>query len=167
MIDKLDARIIELFTVSPRIGVLDASRRLSVARGTVQARLDKLVASGVIRSFAPVIDPAAFGYRVTAFATLEIRQGARQSVTAHLSQIPEVLDVHTITGQGDLLCRIVARDNDDLQRVIDDMVDDEDIVRTSTLIALSTVVEPRVLPLIESAISGRGTPLAHPTGTQG
>ncbi|WP_026876413.1 Lrp/AsnC family transcriptional regulator [Jiangella gansuensis] len=153
MIDELDARILELFTREPRIGVLEASRRLQVARGTVQARLDKLRDTGVVASFAPTVDPAALGFRVTAFASLDIRQGARESVAAHLSRIPEVLEVHTITGQGDLLCRIVARDNDDLQRVIDDLVGDDDIVRTSTLIALSTVVPPRILPLVESAAS--------------
>jgi DNA-binding Lrp family transcriptional regulator len=151
VIDGLDARLLELFTHEPRIGVLEASRRLQVARGTVQARLDRLRDTGVIASLAPTVDPAALGFRVTAFASLDIRQGARESVAAHLSRIPEVLEVHTITGQGDLLCRIVARDNDDLQRVIDDLVGDDDIVRTSTLIALSTVVAPRILPLVESA----------------
>ncbi len=151
MVDDLDSRILQLFTAHPRVGVLEASRRLGVARGTVQARLDRLTSSGVVSTFAPTIDPAALGYRVTAFATLEIRQGARDRVAAHLSRIPEVLEVHTITGPGDLLCRIVAHDNDDLQRVIDDLVGDADIMRTSTLIALSTVVEPRVLPLVEAA----------------
>jgi DNA-binding Lrp family transcriptional regulator len=150
MIDDLDAGILRLFTAEPRIGVLEASRRLGVARGTVQARLDRLMASGVIRSLAPSVDPSALGFRVTAFATLEIRQGARDRVAAHLARIPEVLEVHTITGPGDLLCRI-ARDNDDLQRVIDDLVGDADIVRTSTLIALTTVVGPRVLPLVDAA----------------
>ncbi|SDS24679.1 Lrp/AsnC family transcriptional regulator [Jiangella sp. DSM 45060] len=153
MIDALDARILELFTREPRIGVLEASRRLQVARGTVQARLDRLRDTGVIAGFAPTVDPAALGFRVTAFASLDIRQGARESVAAHLSRIPEVLEVHTITGQGDLLCRIVARDNDDLQRVIDDLVGDDDIVRTTTLIALSTVVAPRILPLVASAVA--------------
>jgi DNA-binding Lrp family transcriptional regulator len=151
MIDDLDARILCLFTEEPRIGVLEASRRLGVARGTVQARLDRLSASGVIESFSPTLDPEAMGFRVTAFATLEIRQGARDRVAAHLGRIPEVLEVHTITGPGDLLCRIVSRDNDDLQRVIDDLVGDKDIVRTSTLIALSTVVGPRILPLVDAA----------------
>lgn len=155
MIDELDARVLDLFTREPRIGVLEASRRLQVARGTVQARLDRLRDAGVIATFAPTIDPAALGFRVTAFASLDIRQGARESVAAHLSRIPEVLEVHTITGQGDLLCRIVARDNDDLQRVIDDLVGDDDIVRTTTLIALSTVVAPRILPLVASAVTSR------------
>jgi DNA-binding Lrp family transcriptional regulator len=130
--------------------VLEAARRLGVARGTVQARLDRLVDRGVIRTFAPTLDPVALGYRVTAFANLEIRQGRRDRVTAHLAAIPEILEVHTITGQGDLMCRLVARDNDDLQRVIDDLVADEDIVRTSTVVALATVVEHRVLPLVRA-----------------
>jgi len=147
--DDLDARILRLFTAEPRVGVLEASRRLGVARGTVQARLDRLTSSGVIETFAPTLNPEAMGYQVTAFATIEIRQGARDRVAAHLGRIPEVLEVHTITGQGDLLARIVARDNHDLQRVIDDLVGDQDIVRTSTLIALSTVVSPRILPLVD------------------
>jgi DNA-binding Lrp family transcriptional regulator len=149
-VDRLDAQLVALLTREPRIGVLEASRRLRVARGTVQARLDKLLARGAL-DLAPRVDPAALGYRVTAFATLEIRQGGRDTVAAHLAGVPEVLEAHTITGQGDLLCRIVARDNDDLQRVIDDLVRDADIVRTSTLIALSTVLSHRVLPLVEAA----------------
>jgi DNA-binding Lrp family transcriptional regulator len=150
-IDSLDSRLIELLTVEPRIGVLEASRRLKVARGTVQARLERLVERGVIRSFAPQIDPGALGYRVTAFANLEIRQGARDRLAEHLGAIPEVLEVHTITGQGDLFCRIVARDNDDLQRVIDELVADDDIIRTSTVMALACVLEHRVLPLVQGA----------------
>ncbi len=73
--DGLDGRLIELFAAEPRIGVLEASRRLGVARGTVQARLDKLVSSGVVTGWGPELSPEALGYPVTAFLTLEIRQG--------------------------------------------------------------------------------------------
>ena len=41
-IDALDGRLITLLDREPRIGVLEASRQLGVARGTVQARLDRL-----------------------------------------------------------------------------------------------------------------------------
>ncbi|MDR2983712.1 MAG: AsnC family transcriptional regulator, partial [Nocardiopsaceae bacterium] len=74
MIDELDAGLVELFTAEPRIGVLEASRRLGVARGTVQARLDRMQARGVITGYGPDIGHAALGYPVTAFVTLEIRQ---------------------------------------------------------------------------------------------
>jgi DNA-binding Lrp family transcriptional regulator len=152
VIDKLDARLIELLAAEPRIGVLEASRRLGVARATVQARLDRLRARGVITGYGPDVDPAALGFGVTAFITLEIRQvGGHDPVAARLAAIAEVLEAHTITGQGDMLCRVVARDNADLQRVIDAIVDAPGVVRTSTVIALAAPVGYRTLPLVRAA----------------
>lgn len=151
-IDELDAALIELLDAEPRIGVLEASRRLGVARGTVQARLERLQRTGVVRGFGPDVDPAAAGYPVTAFGTLEIRQGrGHDVVTAHLAAIPEVLEAHTITGTGDLLIRVVARSNADLQRVIDLVVDDDNVLRTSTVIALQTQIRYRTTPLVRAA----------------
>jgi len=153
-IDDLDARIIVLLSEDPAIGVLGASRRLGVARGTLQARLDRLVKRGVIRSLAPQVDPGALGYPVTAFCTLEIRQGRGHGpVIEHLAAIPEVLEAHTITGSGDLLIRAVARDNADLQRVIDLVVDDSHVIRASTAISLATRIDHRTLPLVKAATS--------------
>ena len=152
MIDGLDAQLIDLLAAEPRIGVLEASRRLGVARGTVQARLDRLRDRGVVTGYGPDVDPAALGFRVTAFVTLEIRQvGGHDPVTAKLAMIAEVLEAHTITGQGDMLCRVVARDNADLQRVIDAMVGVPGVVRTSTVIALAAPIGYRILPLVRAA----------------
>ena len=154
-IDDLDARLLALLAAEPHVGVLEASRRLGVARGTVQARLDKLVARGVVRSFGPDVDPAALGYGVTAFVTLELNQaGGHDAVATRLADIPEVLEAHTITGAGDMLVRIVGRSNADLQRVIDRVVAAEGVERTSTVIALETQVAHRVLPLVAEAARG-------------
>lgn len=154
-LDTLDARLIELLTEEPRIGVLECSRRLGVARGTVQARLDKLVERGVVGGFGPEISPAAIGFGVTSFVTLEISQRhGHDRVAAHLAAIPEVLEAHTITGSSDLLCRIVARSNTDLQRVIDQIVSYEGIRRASTIIALAEQIPYRTLPLVRSAAEG-------------
>lgn len=151
-IDALDAALIELFAAQPRVGVLEASRRLRVARGTVQARLDRLHRRGVITGYGPDVDPVRLGYGVTAFITLEIRQvGGHESVARHLATIPEVLEAHTITGPGDMLCRVVARTNADLQRVVDAIVDTEGVTRTATVIALATPVSYRALPLVHAA----------------
>ena len=149
--DDLDATLIRLFADEPRVGVLEASRRLGVARGTVQARLNRLVETGVIAGWGPELDPEALGYPVTAFLTLEIKQGAgHEAVARHLAAIPEVLEAFTITGAGDMWCRVVARSNNDLQRVIDAVLADAGIVRSSTVIALATQVPYRVLPLLDA-----------------
>jgi DNA-binding Lrp family transcriptional regulator len=155
VIDDLDARLIGLLAAQPRVGVLEASRRLGVARGTVQARLDRLHARGVVTGYGPDVDPAAIGHGVTAFVTLEIRQaGGHDPVAARLAGIPEVLEAHTITGPGDMLCRVVARTNSDLQRVIDAIVEVAGVVRASTVIALATPVPYRVVPLVRVAADG-------------
>ena len=156
--DDLDGRLIELFAEDPRVGVLEASRRLGVARGTVQARLDKLTSSGVITGWGPDLSPEALGFPVTAFLTIEIRQetsqGGHDVVGAHLAAIPEVLEVHTITGAGDLWARVVARSNADLQRVIDLVLTEAGIERSTTVIALATQVPYRVVPLAVTASRG-------------
>lgn len=151
--DEIDSRMIDLFAREPRLGVLEASRRLGIARGTVQARLDKLSASGVITGWGPDLSPEAIGYPVTAFLTLEIRQGAgHDAVAAHLAGIPEVIEAYTITGVGDMWARVVARSNADLQRVIDLVLTEPGIDRSTTVIALATQIPHRVVPLVAAAV---------------
>jgi DNA-binding Lrp family transcriptional regulator len=152
VLDSLDVRLLRLLAAEPRIGILECSRRLGVARGTVQARLDKLTSRGVIRGYGPDLDPVALGYPVTGFLTLEISQDrGHRGIAAHLATIPEVLEAHTITGTGDMLCRVVARSNADLQRVIDDIVGYDGVLRCSTIIALAEQIPYRVLPLAAEA----------------
>jgi len=151
--DELDVTMIDLFAQEPRIGVLEASRRLGVARGTVQARLDKLAASGVVTGWGPDLSPEALGFPVMAFLTLEIRQGAgHDAVAAHLAGIAEVLEAYTITGAGDMWCRVVARTNADLQRVIDQVLAHAGIDRSTTVIALATQIPHRVRPLARASL---------------
>jgi DNA-binding Lrp family transcriptional regulator len=155
IVDDLDARIVRLFADEPRVGVLEASRRLGVARGTVQARLDRLSRAGIVRGWGPDLDTEALGFPVMAFATMEIRQGSgHQAVARHLSAIPEVLEAFTITGTGVMWCRVVARSNADLQRVIDSVIAFDGIVRTSTVIALATQIPHRTLPLLDEVAGG-------------
>ncbi len=150
--DDLDVKVLDLFSTEPRIGVLEASRRLGVARGTVQARLDRLVARGVVRDWAPTLSPEAIGFPVTAFLTLQIRpRASHESVAAHLDGIPEVIEAFTITGAGDMWVRVVARSNQDLQRVIDRVLADPGVERSTTVIALDQQVGQRVLPLVRAA----------------
>ena len=150
--DAIDSRLLALFADEPRIGVLEASRRLGVARGTVQARLDRLAAAGVVTGWGPELSPEALGFPVMAFLTIEIRQGAgHDAVAAHLAAIPEVLEAYTITGAGDMWARVVARSNADLQRVIDQVLAEPGIERSTTVIALATQIPHRVLPLAHAA----------------
>jgi len=154
-IDSLDARLILAMAESPRAGVMELARRLSVARGTVQARLDKLQGRGIVTGFGPDLDLRALGYEVLAFISMEIAQGRLVDVCQHLGGIPEVLEVHSVTGPGDLHCRVVARTNEHLQQVISSILEVDGISRTTTQIGLTVQLDHRVLPLVAQLVDER------------
>jgi DNA-binding Lrp family transcriptional regulator len=153
-IDGLDARLIRALAETPRAGIMELARQLRVARGTVQARLDRLGRRGVITGFGPDVCLTAMGYQVLAFTTLEIAQGRLNDVVEHLREIPEVLEAHAITGPGDLHCRVVARTNEHLQQVINRILEVQGIGRSTTVIALSEQIPHRVQPLVAGAVAG-------------
>jgi DNA-binding Lrp family transcriptional regulator len=138
--DAADRALIAELDAVTRPNVLELSRRLGLSRNTVQARLDRLQASGAIVEFAPVVGLDALGFGVLAFTTIEIAQGAETAVLHGLAAIPEVLEVHKITGPGDLLCRIVARTNEHLHGVLERILATPGIRRTTTALALTTPI---------------------------
>jgi DNA-binding Lrp family transcriptional regulator len=133
--------LFDALSETTRPNVLELSRRLGVARNTVQARLDRLQADRSITGYGPTVQLAALGFDVLAFTTLEISQGNADQVLAGLASIPEVLEVHKITGPGDLLCRIVARSNEHLEHVLEAVLTLPGIARTTTNLALASPIE--------------------------
>jgi DNA-binding Lrp family transcriptional regulator len=154
--DDLDRRLLGALAASTRPGVLELSRRLGVARGTVQARLDRLSASGVVAAYGAYIDLKALGFSVLAFTTLEIAQGQESVVIDALADIPEVLEVHKTTGPGDLLCRVVARTNEHLHDVLEQVLSTPGILRTTTALALTSPVQREVAYLLPDALLREG-----------
>lgn len=150
-LDPVDWRLLRLLSEGPRIGMLELSRRAGVARGTAQAHVDRLVATGVVTSFGPHLDLKAMGYGVLAFTTIDIAQGRLGDVVAHLKEIPEVLEAHATTGADDLHCRVVARSNDHLQEVLNRILEVQGINRTTTVIALTEQIPYRLTSLLDAA----------------
>ncbi|MDT7664740.1 MAG: hypothetical protein QOD04_4296, partial [Pseudonocardiales bacterium] len=69
--DALDARLLLALTEEPRATTVALAERLGLSRNTVQARLAALEARGVLTTFERRIDPAALGYPLTAFVTVQ------------------------------------------------------------------------------------------------
>src|SRR3954471_743550 len=150
-IDQLDGRLIEALREDPRVGLLEIARRVGVARGTVQARLSKLEARGVITGYGPEVEPAAMGYPISAFVFVELNQGRLEEASEAARAVPEVLEVDAVSGQQDLICRVVARDTEHLQEIVNGLVASEAIQRCTSHIVLSRQVSPRTAPLLRSA----------------
>ena len=97
------------------------------------------------------IDPAGFGYGVVAFCLVEIDQkvGHDEVATALADAVPEIVDMHTVTGASDMQLRLVARDATQLQEVLDRVALVPGVARTASSIAMRTHLSGRVLPLVE------------------
>jgi DNA-binding Lrp family transcriptional regulator len=119
-----------------------------VARGTVQARLDRMERTGVVTGYGPDVDVTAAGYGVQAFVTLEIAQGELDDLTDQLSALPEVLEAYATTGSSDVLCRLAASSNEDLQQTLLALARLPLVSRSTSVVVLSVVVAPRTLPLL-------------------
>ena len=150
-IDSLDARLIAALRSQPRVGLLEIARRLGVARGTVQARLAKLEGRGVITGHGPEVDPVAMGYAISAFILIELAQGELAAAVDVMESIPELLEADAISGPQDLICRVVARDTEHLQEIVNRLTATSAIRRCTSYIVLTRQVPPRTTPLIEAA----------------
>lgn len=150
--DQTDRALISALRRPNRATITDLSRITGLARSTVQIRMARLEGSGVITGYGPDLAPAKSGYGVTAFTTLSIVQGSHNRVVANLEAIPEILEIHVVTGEGDLLCRIAAKSNDHLHEVLQRIVGMPEVGRADSQLALSTEVARTVADLMSAEL---------------
>jgi DNA-binding Lrp family transcriptional regulator len=155
--DDLDLALVALILQEPDAGMREYARVLGVARGTVQARASWLERAGVLAGRRPVVGLAALGYSVQAYVHLHLAQGRLDDISAELAAIPEVLEAWSTTGEGDMLCRVAAIDNQHLEEVVQTLLAVPGVVRTRTEIALNERVPFRVEPLVAKARGRAGT----------
>lgn len=148
-VDATDARLLLALAESPRASVLALAERLGVSRNTVQARLGRLEERGVLGSFERRIDPAALGYPLTAFVTVQVVQRMLAEVAEALHEVPEVIEVLGLSGPSDLLVQLVARDADDLYRIAGQLLATDGVERTTTSLVMRRLVQHRLAPLLQ------------------
>lgn len=147
-LDAHDAQLLLALTENPRATVLALADRIGLSRNTVQARLARLEQRGVLGTFERRIDPAALGYPLTAFVTVRVVQRELASVAAALDRVPEVLEVHGMSGEEDLLVHVVATDTDDLYRIAGQLLATDGVERTTTSLVMRSLVGFRTAPLL-------------------
>ena len=152
MIDSLDARLIDELRENPRVGLLEISRRLGVARGTVQARLAKLEQRGVITGYGPEVEPGGDGLsdprvdaaRASARAADGGGRGTRRRARGPRGR-------RRSAGRTTSSARVVARDTEHLQEIVNRLVASPAIHRSTSHIVLTRQVPPRTAPLVRAA----------------
>jgi DNA-binding Lrp family transcriptional regulator len=106
--DQTDRTLIRLLRENARLSVSALAASCEVSRGTVQNRLDRLLADGTIQGFTLRLR-AEFGReQVRAVTMVEVAGGRMAGVVRALRGLPEVTAVHTTNGRWDLVVELAA-----------------------------------------------------------
>ncbi|GAA2673615.1 MULTISPECIES: Lrp/AsnC family transcriptional regulator [Actinosynnema] len=149
-VDSLDARILLALDEQPDATSLALAQRLGIARNTLHARLQRMQRSGAIGEFSRRVDPASLGWPLVAFVSIALSQSTARRVNDALRGFPEVVEMHSTTGEADLLVKVVARDTADLHRITSSFLTVPGVMRTNTAISLSEEMPFRIRALIEA-----------------
>jgi DNA-binding Lrp family transcriptional regulator len=147
-LDKTDRRILIALDSSPRATVQYLSQTLELARGTVQSRLEHLLADGALREPSSAVLGAALGLPLRAMVTAEVDQSELSEMITDISRIPEVVECVAISGDNDLMIQIVARDSDHVYDITQRLMICRGILRTSTTIVLRELMSYRMAQLL-------------------
>ncbi len=154
LLDSTDTRLLLAMAKDPRRTVVALATALGISRNTVQARLTQLEKKSVFLSFERRISPAALGYPLMAFVHVHVQQQRLAEITAQLAGIPEVVEAHGLTGDADILLRVVAEDAEDLFRVNKAILAVPGVERCDTNLAMGELIPFRVSPLLERGEAG-------------
>jgi len=143
-LDPVNCRLIEELQADARVTLAELGRRVGLSPPAVAERIARLEECGVIRGYHADVDPRALGY--TLGAIIRIRPAPRQIPTvAQLARdTPQVVECHRVTGDDCFLMRVVVRDVQELEELIDRFAFHGP---TTTSVMQTSPVPPRPAPL--------------------
>ena len=147
-LDATDARLLLALDDDPQATRVDLAQRLELSRNTVHARLTRWEDQAVLGAVDHRVMPKTLGYSLTAFVTIQIDQHRLDELTVAMTEIPEVLEVHGLTGVTDLLIHVVGRDANDLYRIAGRILSIDGVKRTSTGLVMQELMGYRIAQLI-------------------
>lgn len=150
-LDRVDLELLTALADDPRATVVALAERLGLSRNTVQARMSRLERAGVFLSYERAISPAALGFPIEAFVSVIVRQADLPRIGHDLATIPEIVQVHGLSGPVDLLVRVACRDTQHLFETDARILAIDGVERTETSLVMGEVIGYRVAPLMESA----------------
>ena len=144
-----DLKIIKQLMNCARTTWAELGTLLHLSAPAVAERVHKLEEAGVIKGYTALIDPEKIGYGLAAlvFVTLE-RPKFRDNFLERMQELDEIQACHHITGEEDYVLKVRCTGTGDLERLISEEIKSlEGVMKTKTMIILSTVKETTMLPV--------------------
>nr|WP_246665771.1 Lrp/AsnC family transcriptional regulator [Shinella sp. AETb1-6] len=137
--DDLDRRLIAHLRADGRASLAKLADALSVARGTVQNRLDRLMQTGTLLGFTVRVREDYDEQTVHAVMMIEVVGKSTTQVIRKMRGLPEVYSLHTTNGNWDLIANIRAASLSDFDRVLREVRMIDGVANSETSLLLSSV----------------------------
>jgi DNA-binding Lrp family transcriptional regulator len=141
-LDSIDRRIVAILQESAKRTFADIGADVGLSATAVKRRVDRLEGDGVIVGYGARINWRALGEAIESL--IEIYCADRTSpadVGRSLSTVEEIISAFTVSGEADAVIRVRVDSIDHLERLVERLRRDPNIVRTRTLIVLSTLLD--------------------------
>jgi Lrp/AsnC family transcriptional regulator, leucine-responsive regulatory protein len=141
-LDALDTGILEILQVDCKTPLAKIGEKIGLSAAAVIERVRKLEEAGIITGYHAALDGRRLGLFVTAFVGVSVNyQNVVGSLEAQLGKLPELLEMHHITGDHALLLKVKVDSPAALEALLARLRTIGGIERTHTMIALSSPIE--------------------------
>jgi Lrp/AsnC family leucine-responsive transcriptional regulator len=138
--DALDLKILEILDADPRRPYADMARELGISQPTVGDRIRRLESRGIVQGAMLKVDPARLGFTVSAFVRLRAKTAHKHKLTETARAIPQVIEMHSVTGDDCFIARVCARSVDELAEILQRLTM---LAESSTSVVLETLIPLR------------------------
>ena len=121
-LDEIDSSILKLLRENSRRNFQELSELTGISDATIQFRLKRMKARGVIDKFTVIVNPAATGYAVTAIMLIQTETDKHDEAKVALAEIPEITEVYGVLGEQDLYIKVWSRSLEELNSILNDKI---------------------------------------------
>ena len=122
-LDELDRKILDLLTQNARYTYSELGERLGLSRVAIKNRMDALEERGIIEGYTVIVNPQKLGSAVSCYYELEARPDVLPEILRRLEACPTVTQIYRVTGECCLHIHAVAADQEELERLMNEVLD--------------------------------------------
>ncbi len=138
-LNQQDRRLLAALKQDGRASVTRLAQIVGQSRATVQARMDRLVATGAIERFTIDLSPTLDVEMIRAVMMIELEGVMTRSVTRTLQRMEAITTLHSTNGTWDLVAHIETSNLPEFDRVLREVREIKGVLNSETSLLLNSV----------------------------
>ncbi|WP_432662357.1 Lrp/AsnC family transcriptional regulator [Wukongibacter baidiensis] len=140
--DSTDMKILEILQLDGRISMKDLGKEVGLTSPAVSERVKRLEENGVITGYKAIVNPNKVNKSIKAFINIAIKAERYKRFLEFAPDCSNIIECHHITGGDCMTIKVMVKDMEELERLIDDL---KRFGNTETNLILSTPIESKII----------------------